>query len=121
MEQFRAGNPDYTALLDPRIKAIVPFAPWGGHYGTWDQAGLEGLKIPSLVIVGSQDRTANYSGVEFIFNNAVISDRYMLLYQNGKSPSTRRRPLLKTTLMTTCITRNPPGITGGATISTSIS
>ena len=83
MEMFRAGNPDYKALLDPRIKAIVPFAPWGGHIGTWDFAGLEGLKIPSLFIVGNQDRTADYGGVEILFENAVNSNRYMLVYQNG--------------------------------------
>lgn len=83
LDLLQAGNPDYQKLLDPRIKAIVPFAPWGGHIGTWDFAGLEGLKIPSLFIVGNQDRTANFSGVEFLFNNAVNSDRYMLIYQNG--------------------------------------
>ncbi len=83
MEILRAGSPAYAALLDPRIKAIVPFAPWGGHYGTWDAAGLSGLTVPSLFIVGNQDRTANYSGVAFLFENAVNSDRYMLVYQNG--------------------------------------
>lgn len=83
MEQFRAGNPDYEALLDPRIKAIVPFAPWGGHYGTWDLTGLEGISVPSLFIVGDQDRTANFTGTKFLFENAVNSDRYMLVYQNG--------------------------------------
>jgi hypothetical protein len=83
MEMFRAGNPAYTALLDPRIKAIVPFAPWGGHYGTWDSAGLAGLTVPSLFIVGNMDRTANYNGVAFLFENLVNSDRYMLVYQNG--------------------------------------
>lgn len=83
MEMFRAGNPDYQALLDPRIKAVVPFAPWGGHYGTWDFTGLKGLKVPSLFIVGDQDRTATYDGVKFLFDNTVNSDRYMLVYQNG--------------------------------------
>ena len=83
MEMFRAGSPAYAALLDPRIKAIVPFAPWGGHFGTWDPAGLEGLTVPSLFIVGNQDRTANYNGVAFLFENLVNSDRYMLVYQNG--------------------------------------
>jgi hypothetical protein len=83
MEMFRAGNPDYTAILDPRIKAIVPFAPWSGHYGTWYLAVLEGLKVPSLFIVGNMDRTANYDGVAFLFENLVNSDRYMLVYQNG--------------------------------------
>jgi len=83
MEMFRAGNPDYTALLDLRIKAIVPFAPWGGHYGTWDTAGLAGIKVPSLFIVGDMDGTADYNGVAFLFENAGSSDRYMLVYQNG--------------------------------------
>jgi predicted dienelactone hydrolase len=83
MEMFRTGSPSYATLLDPRIKAIVPFAPWGGHYGTWDLAGLEGLTVPSLFIVGNQDRTANYKGVAFLFENLANSDRYMLVYQNG--------------------------------------
>ena len=83
MAMYRTGSPEYAALLDPRIKAIVPFAPWGGHYGTWDLAGLEGLKVPSLFIVGNQDRTADYGGVAFLFENAVNSNRYMLVYQNG--------------------------------------
>ena len=83
MEMFRAGNPEYGKLLDSRIKAIVPFAPWGGHYGTWDIAGLEGLDVPSLFIVGNQDRTANYDGVKFLFDYSINSDRYMLIYQNG--------------------------------------
>jgi len=83
MEMFIAGNPAYTALLDPRIKAIVPFAPWGGQWGTWDSAGLEGLKVPSLFIVGDMDGTADYGGVAFLFEKAVSSDRYMLVYQNG--------------------------------------
>jgi predicted dienelactone hydrolase len=83
LDMLQADNPDYGELLDSRIKAIVPFAPWGGHIGTWDLAGLEGLKIPSLFIVGNQDRTADYGGVEFLFKNAINSNRYMLVYQNG--------------------------------------
>jgi predicted dienelactone hydrolase len=83
MEKFRAGSPTYAALLDPRIKAIVPFAPWGGHIGTWDTAGLAGIKVPSLFIVGDMDGTADYGGVAFLFEKAVSSDRYMLVYQNG--------------------------------------
>jgi len=42
-----------------------------------------GLEIPALFIVGDQDRTADYGGVAFLFENAVNSDRYMLVYQNG--------------------------------------
>ena len=91
LEMLHAGNSDYKNLLDDRIKAIIPFAPWGmkATYwkspgeDTWDTEGLKGIRVPSLFIVGNQDRTAVYDGVKFIFENAVNSDRYMLVYQNG--------------------------------------
>jgi len=91
LEMLHAGNSDYNNLLDDRIRAIIPFAPWGmkatywksPDEDTWDTEGLKGIKVPSLFIVGSQDRTAVYDGVKFIFENAVNSDRYMLVYQNG--------------------------------------
>jgi len=87
MEKFQVGNPNYRDFLDPRIKAVVPMAPWGNGTNvknrTWDPAGLKGISIPSLFIVGNMDRTSGFSGVEFLFKNAVNSDRYMLVYQNG--------------------------------------
>ncbi|MEI6727097.1 MAG: dienelactone hydrolase, partial [Actinomycetes bacterium] len=78
-----AGSAEYGALLDPRIKAVVLAGPWGGTYGTWDAAGLAGIKVPMLCIVGDQDQTATYPGVQIIFNGAVNSDRYMLIHQQG--------------------------------------
>jgi predicted dienelactone hydrolase len=87
LEMLQTGKPNYQALLDPRIKAIIPFAPWGNgspfYTDTWDIEGLMGINVPSLFIVGNQDRTAIYSGVKFLFENAVNSNRYMLVYQNG--------------------------------------
>ena len=83
LKRLRAGSKSYERLLDERIAAVVLFAPWGGSFGIWDQQGLSGLKVPSLFIVGNMDRTAPYDGVQFLFDNAVNSDRYMLLYQNG--------------------------------------
>ena len=83
LSRFRAGSDKYKNLLDDRIAAVVLFAPWGGSFGVWDQQGLSGLKVPSLFIVGNMDRTAPYDGVQYLYDNAVNSDRYMLLYQNG--------------------------------------
>jgi predicted dienelactone hydrolase len=80
---LQAGTPEYEALLDPRIKAIVGFAPWGAHRGVWDAAALADIKVPSLLIDGDQDRIADFSGNQFIFDNLVNSDRYMLIYQGG--------------------------------------
>ena len=46
LEARAAGNPAYTASLDPRVKAGVAIAPWGMNYGFWDAEGLKGIKTP---------------------------------------------------------------------------
>lgn len=81
--QLAAGSPEYRALLDDRIKAIVVFAPWGGTFGVWNEDTLRGLTVPSFFIVGDQDRTAPFAGVEWLYENAVRSDRYVLKYQGA--------------------------------------
>jgi len=80
---LQAGNPQYEALRDQRIKALVPIAPWGGTSGVWDTDGLKGVTVPSLFIAGDRDQTATYPGVKFIFENLVNSDRYFLVFQSG--------------------------------------
>jgi len=80
---LEAGSPDHAALVDPRVKAIVPMAPWGGTYGAWDADGLKAIKVPALFVVGDQDQTAPYAGVQFVFKNAVGSDRYLLVHHAG--------------------------------------
>ena len=54
LEMLHAGNSDYKNLLDDRIRAIIPFAPWGmkATYwkspgeDTWDTEGLKGIRVP---------------------------------------------------------------------------
>ena len=70
---------------DPRIKAVVAFAPWGGAEGVWDSYGLAGLKVPILFVDGDHDDVANYAnGVKVLFNGAVNADRYLLVYENAR-------------------------------------
>ncbi|QLG09709.1 dienelactone hydrolase [Deinococcus sp. D7000] len=83
--------------VDPRIKAVVAFAPWGGDaavkgigvnfggkYGFWDDAGLAGLKVPTLFVVGDRDDVAyDEGGVKPLFENAVNAERYLLVYENA--------------------------------------
>lgn len=83
LSPFVAGSEEYAKLLDPRVKALVLAGPWGGAQGAFDAAGLGGVKVPMLCIVGDQDQTATYPGVQFIFDNAVHSDRSMLVHQQG--------------------------------------
>ncbi|MCA1792079.1 MAG: hypothetical protein LC667_20180, partial [Thioalkalivibrio sp.] len=54
LEIRSAGNAEYAASQDERIKVVVAFAPWGMANGLWDADGLAGLTVPTLFVVGSQ-------------------------------------------------------------------
>lgn len=83
------GNPEYVASLDPRLKAIVSFAPWGDSANAWTSTALANITIPSLFVVGNRDDVALYNqgqegaGVSRIFSRTVNSERHMLVYQNA--------------------------------------
>lgn len=75
----------YKKSVDPRIKVMVAFAPWGKQMGVWDSTGLAGIEIPSLFVSGSQDDISMYeNGVKSIFEGAINSDRYLLTYLNAR-------------------------------------
>jgi predicted dienelactone hydrolase len=79
------GNPAYEARRDPRIKAVVAFAPWGGASKIWDAAGLAGVRTPTLLIAGDQDDVAGYQdGVLRLFEGLVHAERYLLTYQGAR-------------------------------------
>jgi dienelactone hydrolase len=85
IEVLTTNNSVYQASRDPRIKAVVAFAPWGMERGVWDADGLKGLKVPTLFVAGSQDDVSGYEkGTRAIFNGAVNSDRYLLTYVNAR-------------------------------------
>jgi predicted dienelactone hydrolase len=80
----QAGNPDFLASMDKRIKAGIAIAPWGWNFGFWDAAGLAGIKTPMFFMAGSLDDVAGYApGVRNIFENSVNADRYLLTFENA--------------------------------------
>lgn len=80
-----ASNPEYQKMIDPRIKAVVAFAPWGMERAVWDAEGLKGLKTPTLFIAGSQDDISGYEkGIKAIYQGAVNADRYLLTYMGAR-------------------------------------
>jgi predicted dienelactone hydrolase len=83
LARLQQGTAEYAAELDPRIRAMIAFAPWGGCCGFWDPTGLAGIEIPSMFIVGKQDQTSGYTNVKWLFDNAVNSDRYLLTYESA--------------------------------------
>lgn len=85
LQKRTVGNPEFEASIDPRIKAVVAFAPWGMTRNVWNADGLQNLKIPSLFVAGSMDDISGYEkGTKAIFEGATNSDRYLLTYINAR-------------------------------------
>ena len=80
-----AGNPDFIASIDHRIKAVVAFAPWGMERGVWDAEGLKGLNVPTFFVAGSKDDVSGYEGgTKAIYELSVNANRYLLTYENAR-------------------------------------
>jgi len=85
LQKRAVGNSEFEASIDPRIKAVVAFAPWGMARSVWNAEGLAGIKIPSFFVAGSMDDISGYEkGTKAIFEGAVNSDRYLLTYLNAR-------------------------------------
>ena len=79
------NNTDYKASIDPRIKAVVAFAPWGMQRGVWDIEGLKGVRVPVFFVAGSLDDISGYEdGTKAMYKGIVNADRYLLTYQNAR-------------------------------------
>jgi predicted dienelactone hydrolase len=80
----QAGNPDFAATREPRIKAAIAFAPWGWNAGFWDAAGLAGITTPVFFVAGSVDDVSGYApGVRNLFEASVNAPRYLLTFENA--------------------------------------
>lgn len=84
-----AGADGYAA--DPRVKAAVLFAPWGGDLAAagapgvslWSDEAFANIVVPTLWIAGSLDDVANYDAIVNMFENASNSERALLTYVNA--------------------------------------
>ena len=74
------------AKLASGVRAIVLIAPWGGAAATrsFTPAGLAALKLPSLWIMGDKDDVAGADGIRWLHDNAVNSDRRLLVFANAR-------------------------------------
>lgn len=94
LNELAASNPEFTGSIDPRIKAGVPIAPWGMNTGFWDADGLAGIRVPTLFVAGDADTTSGYeNGIKAIYDGAVNSDRYLLVFKNAGHSAAAPIPL----------------------------
>ena len=79
------ATPFVPHAVDPRLRAVVAFAPWGGARGLWSSAALAGVHVPLLFVAGEQDTIAGYQdGVLRLAQDTVNAPRYLLVYQNAR-------------------------------------
>lgn len=98
LEMRAAGNAEFEASIDKRIKAAVTFAPWGMNHNAWDSTGLHKIKTPILLISGSEDDISGYeNGVKKIFDNCKNTDRYLLTFLNARHNVAQNPPPPETT------------------------
>lgn len=83
LERNMVGTESLASLVDPRVKAVVAFAPWGRNADFWDAAGLAGVEKPLLLIAGSVDDVAVYSAIRQIFAETTGTTRHLLTFENA--------------------------------------
>ncbi|MEX0739902.1 MAG: dienelactone hydrolase [Pseudohongiella sp.] len=94
LNELAASNPDFAGSIDPRIKAGIPIAPWGMNTGFWDADGLAGITVPTLFVAGDADTTSGYeNGIKAVYDGAVNSDRYLLVFKNAGHSAAAPIPL----------------------------
>jgi hypothetical protein len=78
---------DEDEQVRARIGAVVAIAPWGGQgfIGALKPAGLAGVKVPVLAVVGDQDDISGYAdGVRSLWEQLPATPRWLLVYENAR-------------------------------------
>lgn len=84
LAMHQAGSERHEAQMDPRIKAVIPVAPWGMTRDFWDAEGLAAVRIPAFFMAGSQDGVSGYEdGVQAIFEQSINAERYLLTFDHA--------------------------------------
>jgi predicted dienelactone hydrolase len=83
LERNMAGSDSLASLVDPRIKAVVAFAPWGRNAEFWNGDGLAGISKPLLLIAGSVDDISGYDAIRTIFAETKGTTRHLLTFENA--------------------------------------
>lgn len=100
LELRQAGNPEYLASLDERIRAAIAIGPWGMQNGFWNAEGLAGVSVPVMIMAGSIDDVSDYAGgIVPLFEGLVNSERYLLSFQRANHNAAAPIPAPREVLM----------------------
>ncbi len=77
------GNPD-TSAVDPRWKAMMALAPWGGQHRVFSEDALNQVKVPVLYVAGDHDDVSGYEGMRWLFDSTGNKDSKLLTFINAR-------------------------------------
>ncbi len=70
---------------DPRWKAMITFAPWGGEQGVHQAQSLANISVPSLIVGGDYDDVSGFeNGIKKLYEQLGSEYKYLLVYQNAR-------------------------------------
>ena len=70
---------------DPRWKAMIAIAPWGGEQEVHSAESMAAIKVPALIVAGDHDDVSGYeNGVKRLYERLGSKDKYMLVYHNAR-------------------------------------
>jgi predicted dienelactone hydrolase len=69
---------------DPRWKAAVILAPWGGQHKLFTGDSLASIKVPSMYMSGDLDDISGYQGIRWLFDSHTLPSTYLLTYHEAR-------------------------------------
>ena len=70
--------------VDPRWKAMIAMAPWGGDQKVHDISALNRIQVPALYVAGDQDDISGYQSMHQLYRETGSDHRYLLVYENAR-------------------------------------
>tara|TARA_R110002033_G_scaffold23775_3_gene56091 strand:- start:7011 stop:8354 length:1344 start_codon:yes stop_codon:yes gene_type:complete len=79
-----AGGQTAPAKVDPKWKAMIAMAPWGGNYQLFNAESLASITTPTLFVSGDLDDISGYKGIQSLYQQTGSDHTYMLTYHNAR-------------------------------------
>ncbi len=71
--------------VDPRWRAMMALAPWGGELNLHSAAALAKIAIPTLYVDGDLDDIAGFeNGTRKLYEETGSAHKYLMVYQNAR-------------------------------------
>ena len=80
-----AGGQYQHVKVDPKWKAVIAMAPWGGQHHLFNKQALAKITTPILYVDGNLDDVADYdNGVQSLYEQTGSQKKYFLTYLNAR-------------------------------------